>query len=104
MNKEILKKAIDTYGEDNQLNMCIEEMSELTKAICKWKRAQNNGEYQNLDKLAEDITEELADVFIMLIQSELIFNRHFNCTSGVQKQMEYKINRLEKRLNNENIS
>lgn len=36
---KILQEAIDHYGEESQLDMAIEEMSELTKAICKYKRA-----------------------------------------------------------------
>ena len=36
MNRnELLNKAIKIYGVDAQCLMAIEEMSELTKAICK---------------------------------------------------------------------
>lgn len=35
---KVLQEAIDHYGEESQLDMAIEEMSELTKAICKYKR------------------------------------------------------------------
>lgn len=35
---KVLQSAIDHYGEESQLDMAIEEMSELTKAICKYKR------------------------------------------------------------------
>ena len=35
--RDILAKAINEYGDDSQLDMCIEEMSELTKEICKKK-------------------------------------------------------------------
>ena len=31
--KQVLKKALETYGETNQLCICIEELSELTKEI-----------------------------------------------------------------------
>ena len=33
--QEIFNKAISTYGEKAQKLMAIEEMSELTKEICK---------------------------------------------------------------------
>ena len=60
MNKEkIYKKAIGKYGVAAQLDMVIEEMSELTKEICKIKRGKGN--YMNL-------VEEIADVEIMLEQ------------------------------------
>jgi len=42
MTKEqeaILKRAIDHYGIDNQLTKTVEELSELTKEICKLKIA-----------------------------------------------------------------
>lgn len=33
---EICQQAIEKYGEKHQLLKAIEEMSELTKAICKY--------------------------------------------------------------------
>lgn len=36
----LLTRAIRTYGEPAQIDMAIEEMAELTKALCKIKRAQ----------------------------------------------------------------
>ena len=35
---DIIKQAIETYGIDAQVLMAIEEMSELTKALCKEDR------------------------------------------------------------------
>ena len=41
MDKEkIYKKAIGKYGVAAQLDMVIEEMSELTKEICKIKKEE----------------------------------------------------------------
>ena len=34
-NRELYKRCIDVWGEDAQIKMCIEEMSELTKELCK---------------------------------------------------------------------
>ena len=36
----LLKRAITTYGTRAQADMAVEEMAELTKAICKTRRAQ----------------------------------------------------------------
>lgn len=44
---KIMQLAIDHYGEENQLDMAIEEMSELTKAICKYKRLKKIQEVEN---------------------------------------------------------
>ena len=57
--KDVLREAIDTYGADMQLNVAVEEFSELTKEICKYKRGEDN-----IDR----ITEEMADCYIMLQQ------------------------------------
>ncbi len=67
MNKlnEFLSYVIDRFTPVHQLDIAIEEMSELTKEICKYKRGFDN---------RENIIEEMADVFIMLRQLKLIFN------------------------------
>lgn len=64
MNDEILKRAIDTFGVEAQLNIVIEECSELIKEICKMKR----GKYNRLR-----MAEEIADVEIMIRHLELMF-------------------------------
>jgi NTP pyrophosphatase (non-canonical NTP hydrolase) len=81
-----LERAIETYGKDMQLNVAVEELSELIKEICKNKRGSNN-------RVA--ITEEIADVYIMLAQLEIIFDIKHNVIADV---MNNKIARLEKRL------
>ena len=37
--RKILLQAVLRYGEHTQVDMCIEEMSELTKALLKYRRA-----------------------------------------------------------------
>ena len=77
--------AIRVYGEEAQLWMVIEEMSELAKEICKHKRGK-----QNLCELAD----EIADVTIMLEQARLIFG----VNDLVCERMDAKIERLVDRL------
>lgn len=89
MNKEIYKKAIDTYGKDKQLDVVIEEMSELTKEICKFKRGQDNH---------QQIVEEIADVEIMLQQLKMICDVKCGELEGVKYQ---KTERLAERLNSD---
>lgn len=81
-----LKKAIDTYGKDMQLNVAVEEFSELIKEICKHKRGRDN---------RENIIEEMADCYIMLEQLAIIFDIKPEETSN---EIRKKITRLEKRL------
>lgn len=64
--REVLTKAIETYGPRAQQDMMIEEMSELTKAILKYRR---NPSPETLD----NILEEMADVEIMIEQMKIMF-------------------------------
>ena len=59
------ERAVGIYGKDMQLNVAIEELSELIKEICKNKRGADN---------IDNITEELADCYIMMAQLEIIFD------------------------------
>ena len=56
--------AIKTWGEDSQLRMCIEEMSELTKEICKYQRIMRieGIDPGKLEEVKKNIIEETADV------------------------------------------
>ena len=62
--KKMYKKALGKWGIQSQVMMFFEEISELTKAICKNHRGEKN---------LGDILEELADVEIMLEQLKIIF-------------------------------
>ena len=61
----LLQRAIAKWGEDAQMKMVLEEMSELQKEICKLWRGKDN---------RDAIAEEVADVVIMLDQLELMLD------------------------------
>lgn len=61
---ELFKQAIAKYGKEAQLKTVIEEMAELTQAICKSFRGKNN---------LDNLIEEIADVEIMLAQLKIIY-------------------------------
>ncbi|CAM2952075.1 hypothetical protein HAHI6034_05625 [Hathewaya histolytica] len=84
-NKEIYTKAIERYGLNAQIDMVFEEMSELQKELCKFKRGK---------KTVDNIAEEIADVTIMLEQMQLAFD----IKDKVQFQKDLKVKRLENRL------
>lgn len=81
----VLFRAIDTFGEESQQLMVIEEMSELTKEISKRFRGEDN---------IDHIAEEIADVEIMLDQLKLI--------TGTAHRAEWwriqKLKRLDKKI------
>lgn len=85
----IIQKAIDTYGYDLQKQVAIEEMSELTKEICKDFRGKGNREH---------ILEEIVDVSIMLEQLQIMYDIS---TSEMLRAVESKVKRLEERLKGE---
>lgn len=88
LEKEVYQAAINKYGANLQMMMAIEEMSELTKELCKNMRGRKN---------KENIAEEIADVQIMLEQMKILHN----CGTAVCFWMDKKIQRLEKRIENE---
>ena len=83
--EEDLKKIAEHYGLNHQKIKLIEEMAELTQAICKGN--ENN------------IIEEIADVEILLEQVKHLMK--INITMDVMKK--FKINRQLKRIENENF-
>ena len=83
--KEILTRAVVTFGQQPQIIVAIEEMSELTKELCKSQRGGQNRDH---------IAEEIADVEIMLEQLKMIYN----INPAVESWRENKIKRLAKRL------
>lgn len=68
---KILEDALAVWGARDEVDVAIEEMSELIKALIKERRngaAMGNTKYER-----EIIREEMADVYIMLNQLSLIF-------------------------------
>lgn len=82
----VYNDALDKFGDRAQIIVAIEEMSELTKELCKWLE----GRQDDLDR----ITQEIADVTIMMEQLRIIFD----CNEDVCQEMDFKIERLSKRL------
>lgn len=90
--EEYYKKYIDAFGFDAQIMMCIEEMSELTKELCKYFRVKNKDK-DKYEKVKENIIEETADVLICAEQIKLMFGE-----KQVDEMMDYKIMRGAKRV------
>lgn len=91
---DVLCDAIDTYGREAQIDMCIEECSELIKALLKYRRLPLEERLASKGtKALENIQEEIADVQIMLWQIDLMYG--YGC---VEDQIDKKINRLKERV------
>lgn len=98
---EVLHKAIETFGINEQIEMVIEECSELIQALQKLKRAKFSiylGEIPK-NKTAKqalvyaNLCSEIADVKIMISQCEIMFNKDM-----IDISVDRKIERLKKRL------
>lgn len=91
---DVLYDAIDTYGQDAQTDVCIEECSELIKALLKFRRLPLEKRLATKGtKALESIQEEIADVQIMLWQMDLLYG--CDC---VDSKIEQKIDRLKERI------
>lgn len=82
-------KAIMTYGIRAQSVVAIEELSELTKEITKQLRGKGN---------AGHLTEEIADVEIMLGQLKMMYDIY---DGDVEDYKKRKIDRLKASLEEE---
>lgn len=85
MNEEeidLYERANKLWGKNFQMDMVIEECSELIKAIIKYKRIKITS-----DKLIS----EMVDVQIMLNQMRIIMNDE----SKWERITEYKLDRLK---------
>ncbi len=85
---EIFSAALETYGAEAQTLMVMEEMSELTKELCKHARGADN---------TDAIAEEIADVHIMLRQMEILYD----CADRIWWWYREKLARLEDRIKSE---
>lgn len=66
------RAAVQKFGMNKQVDMAIEEMSELTKALLKYRRASDCA---TTVKSGDNIREEMEDVRIMLAQLDCIYGR-----------------------------
>lgn len=87
---DILTKAIETFGVEPQIDMAIEECSELINALCKWRRKRVDD---------PEVITEIADVRIMMTQMAMIFG-----WEEVEAEEQRKLERLGRRINKKNIN
>lgn len=87
--RSIMAEIISYYGHESQKMMLLEEMAELHKEICKDMR---------YDRDLEAITEEVADVMIMLEQIQMMY--HISSTK-LHKITNEKLHRQLRRIEDE---
>ena len=73
---KIIRETVNLYG-DKQYMVAVEEMAELMQAIIKYLRIDNSScdDVSQIQKEAiNNITAEMADVYVMLEQLQLMLN------------------------------
>lgn len=88
IRRDTYAAAVSTYGKHSQLIMAMEEMAELTKELSKNIRGGKN---------VTAISEEIANVEIMLEQLKIIFHNR----AEVDRLRCEKLNQLIGRLTDE---
>lgn len=81
----LFERAFNLWGADAQVKMLNEEIGELLAAMGKFDRRRVG---------VHDVITELADVSIMVEQMATLFGYE-----EFEKEKDYKLNRLEERLN-----
>lgn len=82
---DIYEKAVNKFGKTPQLIMAMEEMSELIQGLSKDIRGKRN---------EDNISEEIADVEIMLAQLKIIYQNDVE----VEKWKTDKLFRLQAKI------
>lgn len=101
MNYKIIGKALEYYGERHQIDKVIEESAELIQAISKIREHQEISCGDYTAELRENLITELADVYITLEYVKIVYAVN---EKELSKEIQFKINRLKERLENENLS
>lgn len=72
LKTELYREAVALWGIDAQLTMLIEECSELTKAICKFKRKRDKVTQERMVGEAVDVSLMIEQIrFMFLVDSKL---------------------------------
>jgi hypothetical protein len=85
-DNELMQMALQTWGQQSQLDMVIEECAELIDAIQKWRR-------HKVDTVK--VLEEAVDVELCLEQLKMMLDAPIL----FEKLKKEKLERLEKLLN-----
>lgn len=88
------RRIISEYGADPQIDVAIEEMGGLTKALLKLRQVHKKNDCGSRLACREAIIDELADVSIMIRQMEILFL----ADDEVDKRIDEKIKRQLKRM------
>lgn len=78
-------QMIEKFGSDIVLIICIEELSELIKELCKIKRSELYNRFISINKLVE----EISDVEILLFELKKVFKIDEKVKNQISKKIEF---------------
>jgi len=90
---EIYKQAKIQWGIDSQVNMAVEELAELIVALQHLRRQDSWGDREAL----LSVTDEIADVEIMLEQVKYMLNINSLAVFEVKEKKLARVKQLLKR-------
>ena len=90
---ELARKIMQHYGAEHQKDILIEECAELIQAVEKTRRQPDAPE------LTADMVEELADVYILIMQFESIMGYYWS--ELFERTVEEKLQRQMDRIREE---
>lgn len=90
IDKKVIIKSIQHYGQDNQSTVCMEECAELIQAISKAKRGK-------IDR--NNMEEEIADVLICVEMLKLMYSlSDSNIDEWILKKQQRESERMKRTL------
>ena len=94
----VTTKAAEVWKLRHQMNILVEECSEVIKAVAKLNRYLDDGGTPDLkhfpNELSEHLAEEMGDVNV----SSMSVINLLGCQESVRSSMQHKIERLRKRM------
>lgn len=99
MNNEAIKKIAENNGFDEASRQLFEEVGELIVAVNKYHRALNEYDVESdfVDRKRDDISEEMADVIVMIMELQHLIGIPDCIIDSIVKQ---KVNRQLERISN----
>ena len=94
-NYKMASKIIEYYGAESQKDMFIEECAELIQATEKTRRMKDAPDF------TANMVEEMADVFIMLLQFSSIMSEYWLKLFDIT--LESKLKRQLERIEGERL-
>lgn len=91
---KIYDEATKLWGLVAQYDQCVEEMAEMIVAINKYKRKVLYKEYQNDNKVINNLIEEIADVSICLEQMKHFF-KDYKIDEVIEQKMQKFLKEIE---------